>query len=259
MIEMSIVTGTRHRNASLHRFMESAREVASVPTEIIIADASDELTPLEHTFRPPSGNVVRIERFHESPRLGTVLGYNVAFRKATGRYVAWFNDDCTLLKGWDRMAIEFMDKNTEVGLGAIYWRDPGGSWYLQTFQNMVYPNFGVFRKSVLNQTGGFDDREIFVPLTGKVERLNFYGNDTSAAFLVTDAGYAVCGIPGCKVEHHREQDQERVENNRLHVQGIYGNIAGAVLYELWGGPAGYERLREKYNQFRHLHAPITCE
>jgi len=261
VIEMSIVTGTRNREKSLSRFLASIRDTASVPTEIIIADASDEYDPLA-ACKPDAReneNVKLIHAFHEKPRLGTCCGYNVAFRKATGRYVAWFNDDCTLLPGWDKTAIEFMDQNQEVGLGALYWRDPGGQWYLQCFQNMVYPNFGVFRKSVLDQTGGFDEREIYVPVTGKVEHLEFYGNDTSAAFLVTDAGYAVCGIPNCKVEHHREQDAERQANNQKYVHGPMGNIAGSVLYELWGGEQGYSRLREKYNKFKHLHAPITCE
>jgi hypothetical protein len=267
--EMSIVTGTRHRPASLKRFLKSIRDTASVPTEVIIADASDTM-PLSLLDGDALVNlhVESLEHYHERPRLGTVLGYNAAFRKATGRYVAWFNDDCVLLPGWDRTAIDFMDSHEEVGLGCIYWKDPGGSWYLQSFQSMVYPNFGVFRADVLKQTGGFDERQIFLPLTGKVERLTFYGNDTSAAFLVTDAGYAVCGIPGCKVEHFREQDAERQENYRQHVHGNHGNIAGAVLWQLWNGDPekqkqfgfeyGYRQLREKYNRFKHLHAPLEC-
>lgn len=259
MIEMSIVTGTRHRKVSLARFMSSVFATAGVPTEIIIADASDDPPSIDWTH---SWNeyVKSVIHYHESPRLGTVRGYNAAFKKATGRYVAWFNDDCTLLPGWDKIAITWMDKYPELGLGAIYWRDPGASYYyLQSLHNIVYPNFGVFRSDVLKQTGGFDEREVFVPETQKMERLEFYGCDTSAAYLVVDAGYAVAGIPGCKVEHHREPDAERQANYQKHVFGDHGNIAGKILFELWGGLRGFERLREKYNRFSYLHQPLTCQ
>src|SRR5690348_1580345 len=129
MIEMSIITGTRHRPESLCRFLNSVVDTASVKTEIIVADASDEFPDMHplNLANIKNENIFSLDRFHEKPRLGTVRGYNVAFRRATGRYVAWFNDDCTLLSGWDRTAIDFMDANPEVGLGAIYWRDPGGS------------------------------------------------------------------------------------------------------------------------------------
>lgn len=252
---LTICTGTRHRNPSLHRFVESARETATIPTKILIADASDEMIPLIHTFRAPSGNIVGIHRYHESPRLFPNRGYDQLVRMADTEYVAFFNDDCEFMPGWDRIAVDFMDAHKEVGIGCIYWSDPNGTPYLQSFMHLIYANFGIIRKEAGDKSGWFDTREAFVPETQKMESLTFYGNDVGLAFKMIDAGYAVVGIPGCTVKHHREQDQERIENYRQFVQGIHGNIAGQVLNELWGGLRGYEMLRQKMAKFDYLKAP----
>jgi GT2 family glycosyltransferase len=261
--ELAIVTGTRHRYHSLQRLIASINKTASVSTEIVIADASDELLEVELPIDNP--HIKGVERFHESPRLGPNRGYNVAFRKSAEskpRYVVYVNDDCEMVAGWDRIAIDFMDANPEVGLGAIYFRDPGGYWNCQTFQRMFFANIGIYRREAGEQVDWFDEREVFVPELGRMESLRFYGNDVGGSFKILDAGYGVVPIPGCKVEHHREQDETRRENNAEFVHGVNGNLAGMVLWQLWNGipemvalhghEYGYRQLREKYERFRNL-------
>lgn len=250
--DISIISGTRNRPKSLMRMILSACKEATVPTEIIVADASDEFSG------PPDvpnygDHVEHVNIFHESPRLGPNKGYNGALRKATGRYQVYVNDDSEFLEGWDKTAIEFMDAHEDVGCGILWWRDPGWKqWNYQTYRGLLFANFGVVRREVGEEVGWFDEREVFVPALGRTQGLCFYGNDVGIGLKIIDAGYGVVPIPNCKILHHREQDEERQENNRQFVFGPEGNFAGAVLHELWGGLEGIQRLREKQEKFRHL-------
>jgi GT2 family glycosyltransferase len=265
--EVAIVTGTRHRYHGLQRLVASVNKTASVSTEIVIADASDDMLYVE--FPITNSCIKSIEIFHEFPRIGPTRGYNIAFRKAAGskpRYVVYVNDDCEMVAGWDRIAIDFMDQHAEIGLGAIYFRDPGGPWNFQTLAwkggKMCYANMGIYRREVGEQVDWFDEREVFVPALGRIESLKFYGNDTSGGLKVLEAGYGVVPIPGCKIDHHREPDLVRQENYRDFVHCQSGNTAGMVLWELWNGlpekqaiygqDYGYRQLQETHDRFRHL-------
>lgn len=263
--QLAIVTGTRHRTASLRRFVDSIFRTATVNTAIVIADASDVFDP--NIFRySATGEITSIIHYHESPRLGPNKGYNVAFRRAAElkpRFVAFMNDDCECVPGWDRTAIDYMDRFPEIGLGALYFSMDGATgYYCQSFQNLLYANMGVYRREVGELVGWFDEREVYMPELRRMERIKMYGNDTAASFKVIDAGYAVVPIPGTKVIHHREQDEVRQENNREHVHGPRGNIAGQIIWQLWNGDVkrqaeegheyGYRRLREKHSQFSYL-------
>lgn len=201
---LSIVCGTRNRRDSYMRFVNSVIRTASVPTELLIGDASDEayapmLVPADLR------NVVRFVPSVETPRVGHVKGYDRLFRMATGKWVCWFNDDCEMVDGWDRIAIDFMESHPEVGIGCIYFRDDTGSglsneYVVQSLYRCVYPNFGVLSREFGDQLGWFD------------ESLFLYGADTAIGFSALEAGKAVVPIPGCKTIHYREQDESRAEN-----------------------------------------------
>jgi len=206
--------------------------------------------------------VQNLDHYHESPRLFPNKGYGAACRRATGSFVAYFNDDCEILPGWDRTAIDFMDANPQVGIGAIYFRDNNGPWNFQTFWQMCFGNFGVVRREAGEQVGWFDEREAFIPEYQRAECLRFYGNDVGLALKLIDAGWGSVPIPGCKVQHYREQDEERRENNAQFVNCEGGNIAGKVLWHIWNGDTkrqsregpeyGKKQLQAKYEKFRHL-------
>ena len=271
--ELSIVTGTRNRPDSLRRFLKSISATASVPTEIIVADASDDPRPplmYRECIDIKLGLIEHLFVLKESPRLGPNLGYNVAFRKATGRYVLWANDDCEMMPGWDRTAIDFMDEHREVGIGALYFSSDGSrtQFYVQTFQHLIFANIGIWRREVGEQVDWFEERKAFVPELGREQGIEFYGCDTAACLKVIDAGYAVCPIPNCRIIHHREQDAERSANNQKYVFSPEGNTAGKVIWWLYNDPAqangrggdyGYDRLREKAAKFKHLPNAIHCD
>lgn len=238
--EISIISGTRHRPDEYQRFINSVRDAATLPTEIIITDASDKSDYARDVlaYREPIWNATVI---HEKPRLGTLRGYNVGFRKARGRYVVWFNDDCELEKGWDAVARDYMDAHPEIGIGAIYFKDAVNgelqSYYaVQTWQGMHYANFGVVRREVGQQVDWFDER------CGRM-----YGCDNSICLNVLQAGFAVVPIPGCKVKHWRTMDMERVGNLDE------ANADAAKLGTIWHGD--YSGPKRVYDQYAYLHQP----
>lgn len=211
---LSIVTGTRNRPKSWARFLASAKAAATVETEIIVVDASDGNCILERYTDEETKDGFRVRVVDEMKRLGPIIGYNEGYRKATGEYVCWLNDDCELVHGWDKTAIDFMEANPACGMGVIYFKDHQGSlgkgdadgdphafgprYVNQVIFGIVYANFGIMRREV-GESVGWHSEDIGV----------FYGGDTDFAFKMIAAGHQVLPIPECRVIHWRQKDDER--------------------------------------------------
>ena len=201
---LSIVIGTRNRRDAYWRFVTSVIATASVPTELLVGDASTD--PYAQNMIPSeTGNVVRFTVVPQNPPVGHVKGYNRMFRLATGKYVSWFNDDCEMLPGWDRIAIDYMEAHPDLGIGCVYFKDNIATghdcdYVVQTLYKTTYANFGVLLRTFGDQLGWFD------------EDLHMYGADTALTYAALAAGKAVAPIPKCKTLHYREQDAVRAEN-----------------------------------------------
>ncbi len=188
---ISLVTGTRNRPGSFKRLLDSIETHTPMAWEMIVADASDVPLVLEH----PS---VRI--LPERPRLGMSRGYNRACREARGEFVLWLNDDAEALPGYAEEAIRFMGAYPEIGLGALYYAEPGGDFHVNAYFGMVYANFGILSRELGERIGWFD------------EEIPMYGNDNALTFKVLLAGKGVSGIPQARLRHHPVFDRERVAN-----------------------------------------------
>src|SRR6185295_2478566 len=119
-VELSLVTGTLDRHASLNRLVESIKKHTAVSWELIIADAGE---------LPLYINDNRIYRLEEKPRLGHTKGYNRAFALCSGKWVLWLNDDAEVLEGYDTNSISFMRDHPQIGMGALaYSERRGNTW-----------------------------------------------------------------------------------------------------------------------------------
>jgi GT2 family glycosyltransferase len=194
---LSLITGTRNRQASFDRLLASIEFSAISDWELIVSDASDEALDCDHT---------RVQVLAERPRLGCTRGYNRAFQAARGRWVIWLNDDAEVLPGFDSAAIDFMSQNPEIGLGCLryremFYRDPHRKFSVNSYFGMMYANFGILNREFGNHIGWFD------------EDLPMYGNDNSLAFRTLLAGNGIAEIPHDSIIHHCEQDIERRAND----------------------------------------------
>lgn len=227
---LSLVTGTRNRPQDIQRLVASIRAHTPMPWELVVSDASDE--PVGEF-----GDRVRI--IPERPRLGCTKGYNVAFRAATGKWVIWLNDDCTVMPGYAEAAIRTMEANPQFGLGALYYADAGtgqGYHINECEFGMIYANFGIISRELGEQVGWFD------------EICEMYGNDNSLAYRVLMAGKGITGIPEARIFHHSTQDAQRIANNDYAFRHYQANL-------LWDKYRPYlADMRKAYEQARMVTA-----
>lgn len=193
-LELSIISGTVNRGEHLAKFVDSIITHTDIPYELILLNAGD------GEIRIPNYPECKIIR--EYPRLGFAKGYNRGFKEAQGRYVVYLNDDCVVTPHWAIRAIQFMDKNPWCGLGALYFSEsgPNGPFQIRQWLNLYYANFGIIKRELGEQLGWID------------EFLHTYGSDNSISFKVMVAGYAVAGIPDCKILHNPIVDKNKMEN-----------------------------------------------
>lgn len=198
---LSIVVGTRNRPDAFRRLVESIEKYTPMPWELVVSDASDR--PIENEPVATDETWPKIKVIPERPRLGHVKGYNRAFREARGGWVIWLNDDVEVLPDWADNAITFMEYNPHVGLGALYYEEPGKkAFHMNLGWGIPYANFGILRREVGERIGWFD------------EDFYMYGADNAIAFEMLMAGYAVVGIHSARVRHHSVNDPARQENER---------------------------------------------
>lgn len=200
---LSIVTGTRHREASFERMLRSVIDNTDVPWELLVAQVSYEPYACQRVQLTD-----RVRFFEEKPALGPAKGYNRLFRRARGEWVAWLNDDAVVEPGWASWAISYMRERPQVGIGAMYFAIRGSEgnvgYHTQSWLGLPYANFGVIRRELGDQVGWFDDDVIF------------YGNDNSLAFKVYLSGKSIHGLPGSKVVHYLCEDPQRKVNLKHH-------------------------------------------
>ncbi len=196
--KLSLITGTYNRPSQCERLIASVLKHTTTPFELIISDASD--VPL----RVEADERVRL--LEERPRVGHCKGYNRAFRAAQGEWLLWLNDDAEVIAGYDVEAIAFMESHPNIGLGALHYSENGGAWHVNSSWNVLYANFGIFRKSLGEQVGYFD------------EDIHMYGADNSLAFRVLLRGFGIADIPKARILHHSEADAVRAENQKTRLR-----------------------------------------
>lgn len=189
---LSLVTGKVERDSSFARLVQSIAQHTTVDWELVIADAS------ESPFR---SDWVNVRVLHEKPRQGHCRGYNSAFREAQGEWLLFLNDDAEVCANYDTEAISFMQHHPRIGLGALHYSENGGPFHANSAWGCTYANFGIFRKSLGEQVGFFD------------EELTMYGGDNSLAIRILLAGKGIADIPKAHILHHSTEDPIR-ENNQ---------------------------------------------
>ena len=150
------------------------------------------LKSLEKQTMPPAS----IEVIDDSETdYGPGVSRNIGWKRGSGRYVAFIDDDCLAEQNWIESLQRVFSENEIGGIeGGITTTDENGEKIdfnppnRFRWNRFKTANLAV-RRDVLEEIGGFD------------ERYHMHREDTDLAWRVIDAGFKMAWVPQCRVHH----------------------------------------------------------
>jgi len=234
---ISIVVPTFNRLSRLRRSMDAVRQNVAFPREVIIVDGGSTDGTREWLSAQTDLHVIL-----EPEREGAVRAFNKGFRAATGDYVMWLNDDAYVTPGGVEAAVKMLERPdlTDIGMVAFYhnWHSDrnvldrvqrgGHTFEICHVRGYPYANFGILRRSLLEEVGFAD------------ERFYFFGFDPDLALTIQlEHGLRVVGCRDAIVEHDEYHDDRKRE-------------------DLHRGQADNDRLFAKWNLPEPGDSPDPC-
>ncbi|MFL2974724.1 MAG: glycosyltransferase family 2 protein [Candidatus Thalassarchaeaceae archaeon] len=126
---------------------------------------------------------------------GPGVSRNIGWKRGSGRYVAFIDDDCLAERDWVESLQRVFSENEIGGIeGGITTTDENGETVdfnppnRFRWNRFKTANLAV-RRDVLEKIGGFD------------ERYHMHREDTDLAWRVIDAGFKMVWAPQCRVHH----------------------------------------------------------
>jgi len=126
---------------------------------------------------------------------GPGVSRNIGWKRGSGRYVAFIDDDCLAELDWVESLQRVFSENEIGGIeGGITTTDEnGGTIDFNPPNRFRWNRFKTanlaVRRDVLEEIGGFD------------ERYHMHREDTDLAWRVIDAGFKMVWAPQCRVHH----------------------------------------------------------
>ena len=249
---VSVVTGTYDRLKYLINMVKTVRLSVGVgiPYEIILVDGGSTDGTIE--WAELQLDIVLIK---QGELLGAVKAFNAGTKVARGKYVILANDDITFVNESILLAISYMERNKEVGIGCFYQDRYKQDWHVEYITVMEK---GKLRHNPYGQV-------CIVPkwLGDKIgwwsEEYHTYAADNDMTCKMLELGYKVEAIDGACIHDLVCEDKLRVINNpntKLHPDSeLYSKkwrkpkFLGATIPE-------YSKIRDESNILRVLYAPI---
>ena len=225
---VSIVIATYNRLDRLRRCIERIRANVAIDHETVVVGGAANDGTSEWCAGQPDLRFIR-----ETAREGACKAYNKGFRAATGTYVMWLNDDSYPLPGAVEAAVRTIERPdlADVGMIAFYHNfdrqrnrldtieHEGQEYSVFNVRGVPYANFGLLRRSLLEQLGYLDERYYFCAwdpdFSLKVQR---------------EAGLAVIGCRQALVYH-----EELIDDRKSEDLGTW-DADNAKLFEKWQLP-----------------------
>ena len=223
MPDLSIVFGTYNRLRYLKPCIQSVRQAChGLDYEFIIVDGGSTDGTLEFLRGQP--NMTLIE--HGELR-GCVSAYNDGFAAASGKYVAYINDDLTMRPDTLQAACELLDNDPNTAIVALRYSNNGGGMTLgyTTLAHGRYPfaSFGVLRRELGEQAGWFDG-------------YYHYFGDCHLSLSLRDMGYRLAVLEDNYGVDHFGADNSVRGINRWQTKEPAGELSrhdGALYRERW--------------------------
>jgi glycosyltransferase involved in cell wall biosynthesis len=215
----SVVVPTYNRLPLLRKTLESLFCQDMGEREIIVVDdGSSDGT--EQYCRELSAE--KKIRYILQQNRGPAIARNTGIRASSGEYIAFTDDDCIVPKDWlSRYAAKFRETGAAVIGGIALTGNPGNPFadandlivnFLKSAVNpgsvglvpFLTTNNSVYRRSILERTGGFDTRFTI----GAEERELNHRCGVAGALMLFD--------PGIVVEHYNDADLPRFVQHQYH-------------------------------------------
>lgn len=231
MPDLSIVLGTYNRLAYLTDCLRSIRHaVGQLNYEIIVVDGGSTDGTLDYLKKVPD-----LFWIAHGELKGCVKAYNDGFTAATGKYVAYLNDDLTVRPGTLQAACDILDTDKDAGIVAIQYSNNGGPMtcgYTKVGGGRYpFASFGVLRKELGERAGWFDG-------------YYHYFGDCHLSLSILDMGYSVYTLSEQYGIDHYAADNSVRGNNRWTAApqaGMKARLDGQRYIDHWGnwkGPHG---------------------
>lgn len=264
-MQLSVILGSLNRRPFLKKAIDSIRaETDAESTEIIVVDGGSTDGTLKWLAKQK--DIVTIIQhnsgtFNGKPIPKQSWGYfiNLAFKCCRGKYICMLSDDCLIIPGAIKNAIEEFDtalaKNEKLGGLAFWWRNwPNQTKYsVQYHYNQLNINHGLFLKSALREVGYADE-----------STYKFYSGDVDLCFKLKHAGYEIREATNAYIEHYWHANFGQRKNNWQTIKtdndaftqkwsGIYPEIQAEGVRRMRLEERDYTDATKTYRQFLRLH------
>ena len=224
MTRITVVTPSFNQVAFLEQTIRSVLEQGVEDLEYFVVDGGSTDGSVDILRRYAN----RLAWWVSEPDRGQTDAINRGFARATGDVLAWLNSDDTYEPGALREAVDFLERNRDVGLvyGDVNFIDEAGrvigrfnarpTDYDRLMRGAVYipQQAAFFRRSLWEQVGPLDtdfyfamDYDLWVRLA-KVSRLHYLPGYIWANFRLHRAAKTIADDPRCWPEmlkvHRRE-------------------------------------------------------
>jgi GT2 family glycosyltransferase len=236
-VDASVAIPTRDRPAQLARCLDSLAALRTKPKEVLVIDNA----PSDDRTRRLCER--RDVRYLVDPRPGLARAHNCAVGAATGRWIAFLDDDCVADPHWlDGLDDAFEDTRVGCVTGPVFGAgiatpaqalfEARGGW-VRSYDWRVFdsrcreplipgwcPGANmIFRRSALTQMGGFEERLGAGTPAGA-------GDDVEAFYRVVAMGHRLVFDPRRAVFHENRADLDGLRTQ------VYANGTGAATYML---------------------------
>ena len=209
--QISIILGTYNRLSMLQRCIESVRcNDITLPYEIIAIDGGSTDGSLEWLVQQT--DIITIVQHNKVVVEGKKQnkyswGYfmNIAFDAAHAECICMISDDCYVYPGTIMAGYETWQQSaSDVGAVAFRFRNvPEEKEFTagRTIYNILFVNHGMYKKSIFQKLGGFDE-----------DAYEFYKADSDYCLRLEEQGYRTIVAESTRVDHYPTEDEIRLSN-----------------------------------------------
>ena len=239
---ISIVLGTLDRKHFLKMAIRSIRaDLKGIPSEIIVIDGGSTDGSLKWLLRQADILTIvqhnKSQHGHMATRKSWGYFMNLGFKCAQGKFIAMLSDDCLVVPGSFKNAIDCFDEQSKAGkkIGgvAFYWRNwPEQDAYSikLTLGNNILLNHGFLLRDVLGVVDYIEE-----------DCYSFYHADGDLSLKIAQEGYEIVDSKSSFVEHFAHANEFNRAKNNLNEKLDWHNFS-KKWEKIFPPPSEHERI-----------------